>query len=244
MHTKQAIALDANLTEASFQLAKFHMAANSPGPALQALRNAIEQVPAYVIKAAADGDFRPHLDELNSFYEAVRKEVLSTLVPTVEQALSETVEWAETIREVAECAPTCDRWRESLRGHWGLLDLLTYRKLGFDRDRQAVGTARSRGLARMERERRAQAAAEEEGRRRLKAEEVRRAAVDKDRRKRLLKVFWGFMIPGSWLIGGFIGWTAAQLYFEDPGLKNLLGVALALLGAVVANNIPEYFLDK
>jgi tetratricopeptide (TPR) repeat protein len=73
-HTKQAIALDANLTEACFQLAKFHMAANSPGHALQALRNAIEQAPEYVVKAAADGDFRPHLEELNSFYKAVRKE--------------------------------------------------------------------------------------------------------------------------------------------------------------------------
>ena len=99
------------------------------------------------------------------------------LVPTVQQVLNETVEWAKTIREVAECAPECDRWRELLGGSWGLLELLRYRKDGFDQDKQRVANARRRGLARMASERRAKAAAEEDERKRLEAAEAARVAA-------------------------------------------------------------------
>src|SRR5438128_339369 len=111
------------------------MASDAPRVALPMLRKAIDQVPAYVVKAAADGDFQRHEEDLNSFCRALSLEVFSMLVPTVQQVLNETVEWAKTIREVAECAPECDRWRELLGGSWGLVELVRYRRGGSERDK-------------------------------------------------------------------------------------------------------------
>ena len=176
-HTEQAVALDATLTEALFQAAKIQMASGAPRLALPLLRKAIDQVPTYVVKAAADGDFRQHEKDVNSFCQAMRQEVFIALAPTVDQVLNETTEWAKTIREVAECAPICDRWRELLEGSWGLLELLLYRRDGFQLDRQSIDSARLRGLARMDRERQAEAAKEQAKAAKEQAEAHQRAYV-------------------------------------------------------------------
>jgi tetratricopeptide (TPR) repeat protein len=243
-HTEQAIALDANLTEALFQAAKIQMASGAPRRALSVLRKAIDQVPTYVVKAAADGDFRRHEEDLNSFYKAVRQEVFTALAPMVEQVLNETVEWAKTIREVAECAP-CDRWRELLGGSWGLLELLRYRKDGFDRDRHSVANARLRGLARMDSERRAKAAAEEDERKRLEAAEAARVAAAEMREAAIGKGV-GYLVVGA-IVGAIVGFVAAILIgipvwivaglMSDSrtgeALANNVGIVVTVLGVAI-----------
>jgi tetratricopeptide (TPR) repeat protein len=191
-YTEQAIALDANLTEAYFQAAKILMAANEPERALPMLRKAIDQAPGYLVKAAADGDFRRHQERLDSFCMAVRQEIFSALATTVRQTLNETVEWARTIHEVAEYAPVFDRWRELQGGSWGLLVLANYRKDGFDLDRQSVANARLRGLARLEEERKT--AAEK----RVTIMAAERAAAEAAQHRKRERARGGALI-GSWI---------------------------------------------
>ena len=234
-HTEQAIALDANLTEALFQAAKIQMASGAPRLALPVLRKAIDQVPTYVVKAAADGDFRRHEEDLNSFYKGVRQEVFIALAPTVEQVLNETVEWAKTIREVAECAPMCDRWCELLGGSWGLLELLSYRKDGFDRDRQSVAGARLRGLARMDSERRAKAAAEEDERKRLEAAEAARVAAAEMRQAAIGKGV-GYSVLGA-IVGAIVGFVAALIIWIPVWTVAGLLMNDSLAGQALAENV-------
>lgn len=152
-HTELAISLDAKLTEAFFQAAKISMAAGKPGEALPVLRKAIDQSPGYILKAAADGDFKHHEGDLNGFFEAMRQESHNKLAPEVQTALSEAEEWAKDVREVAHCTEILDRWRNLLKGDWGLLDLLIFRHETFAHDRQQLRSAHSRGRERIQKER-------------------------------------------------------------------------------------------
>jgi len=140
-HTEQAFALDNRLGEGFFQAAKIHMAANAPGQALPVLRKAIDLDSGYLVKAAADGDFRRHQGDLNRFLEAMRQEKLSALSPQLTQALKEAEGWPKTVQEDAECKHVLERWRGLLSGSWGLLDLLTYARGGLEKDVKAMSEA-------------------------------------------------------------------------------------------------------
>ena len=154
-HTDQAVALDEGLTEALFQAAKVRMAAGEPGEALPILRRAIDQAPAYVIKASADGDFQKHEGDLNDFLEAMRQEQLKALRPGVSESLAEAEKWARTFREVAACEDVTTRWKALLEGGWGLLELLKYSREGFKKDQEAISKAYRAGQDRLKREREA-----------------------------------------------------------------------------------------
>lgn len=221
-YTEQAISLDASLSEAFFQLAKFHMAAGEPGRALPALRTAMDQAPGYVVQAAADGDFQRHAAELNVFLERARDEVQATLTPRVAQALDETVEWAKTFGEVLD-SEVLDRWRELPRGSWGLLALLTYQRGGFDRDRGSVAYTRKHTTERI--------AAEKA----LAIREV--AALEGEiasERKALASVWkpvylWGSVLGGL-LVMGLIFQSLANA--KGSGFRHGLGVVVGSLGVI------------
>jgi len=148
-HTDQAVALYSDLTEALFQAAKIRMASNKPGEALRLLRQAIQQSPAYVVKASADGDFRRHEAELNTFLEAMRQEQLTVMKPGVSQWLGEAEDWAKSVPEVSQSSDVMERWRGVLEGYWGLLELLKYEREGLEKDRQMMVEARKRGEERI-----------------------------------------------------------------------------------------------
>jgi tetratricopeptide (TPR) repeat protein len=151
-YTNQAVALDPDLTEALFQGAKIWMAKDKPGEALPLLRQAIDQSPAYVVKASADGDFQRHEAELNDFLEAMRQEQLKVLQPQVRQKLTEAEEWAKTFSEVSECTEVLERWKGVLEGSWGLLELLKYGEEGLRKDHKTIIKAKKRGEERIARE--------------------------------------------------------------------------------------------
>jgi len=163
-YTNQAVALDPDLTEALFQGAKIWMAKDKPGEALPLLRQAIDQSPAYVVKASADGDFQRHEAELNDFLEAMRQEQLKVLQPQVRQKLTEAEEWAKTFSEVSECTEVLERWKGVLEGSWGLLELLKYGEEGLRKDHKTIIKAKKRGEERIAREK---AAAEKAAREEL-----------------------------------------------------------------------------
>jgi tetratricopeptide (TPR) repeat protein len=151
-HTEQAIALDAKLTEAFFQAAKISMAAGKPGEALLVLRKAIDQSFDYIVKAAADGDFKRYEDELNKFYLQLQNEQFEQLEPKAKMALFEAEEWAKTISEVAGQNKILASWKNLLNGSWGLLELMQYAKAGFDKDRQIIRDSYNKGLERLKSE--------------------------------------------------------------------------------------------
>lgn len=151
-YTNQAVALDPDLTEALFQGAKIWMAKDKPGEALPLLRQAIDQSPAYVVKASADGDFQRHEAELNDFLEAMRQEQLKVLQPQVRQKLTEAEEWAKTFSEVSECTEVLERWKGVLEGSWGLLELLKYGEEVLRKDHKTIIKAKKRGEERIARE--------------------------------------------------------------------------------------------
>lgn len=155
-HTNQAVALDPDLTEALFQGAKIRMASGKPGEALPLLRQAIDQSPAYVVKASADGDFQRHEAELNDFLEAMRQEQLNVLQPQVRQKLTEAEEWAKTFSEVSECTEVLERWKGVLEGSWGLLELLKYGEEGLRKDHKTIIKAKKRGEERVDQEKKAE----------------------------------------------------------------------------------------
>ncbi len=163
-HTNQAVALDPELTEALFQGAKIWMAKDKPGEALPLLRQAIDQAPAYVVKASADGDFQRHEAELNDFLEAMRQEQLKVLQPQVRQMLTEAEEWAKTFPEVSECTEVLERWKGVLEGSWGLLELLKYGEEVLRKDHKTIIKAKKRGEERIAEEK---AAAEKAAREEL-----------------------------------------------------------------------------
>lgn len=154
-HTDQAVALDSDLTEALFQAAKVRMASGKPGEALPLLRQAIDQAPAYVVKASADGDFQRHEGDLNEFLEALRQEQLKVLAPRVRQWLGEAEDWAKSIREVSESTEVMERWKGLLGGSWGLLELLKYAREGLKKDHKVIVEARKKGEERIAREKEA-----------------------------------------------------------------------------------------
>ena len=72
-YTQQAISFDPKLGEAHFQLAKILMHINKPEQALIPLQTSIDLDRHYTIKAATDGDFKPHETQVNSLFEANRR---------------------------------------------------------------------------------------------------------------------------------------------------------------------------
>ena len=125
-NTKLAFTLDRKLTEALFQLAKITMAAGDPQKALPVLRKAIDRSHGYVLKAAADGDFRAYEKDLNEFLEALRLEAFNALTPKIWAALDTIEEWGKNVRSAEEKQQILEGWRSLLEGEWGLLDLLRY----------------------------------------------------------------------------------------------------------------------
>ncbi len=183
-HTNQAVALDPELTEALFQGAKIRMAKDKPGEALPLLRQAIDQSPAYVVKASADGDFQRHEAELNDFLEAMRQEQLKVLQPQVRQKLTEAEEWAKTFSEVSECTEVLERWKGVLEGSWGLLELLKYGEEELRRDHKTIIKAKKRGEERVDQEKEA----EEKRIAREKAAAEKAAREELERKRNTLQV--------------------------------------------------------
>ncbi len=183
-HTNQAMALNPELTEALFQGAKIWMAKDKPGEALPLLRQAIDQSPAYVVKASADGDFQRHEAELNDFLEAMRQEQLKVLQPQVRQKLTEAEEWAKTFSEVSECTEVLERWKGVLEGSWGLLELLKYGEEELRRDHKTIIKAKKRGEERVDQEKEA----EEKRIAREKAAAEKAAREELERKRNTLQV--------------------------------------------------------
>lgn len=82
-HTEQAISLYPDLAEAHFQLAKIAMHCNKSTKALPYLKNAIDLDRGYAIKCAADDDFRPYEESVNSLlkelYQNIQKKAGNAL---------------------------------------------------------------------------------------------------------------------------------------------------------------------
>jgi tetratricopeptide (TPR) repeat protein len=72
--TEEALSLSPALAEAHFQLAKLRMHVGEPDHALLPLRRAIELDRGYSIKAAADGDFKPHEVKVQALLNTLRHE--------------------------------------------------------------------------------------------------------------------------------------------------------------------------
>ena len=66
-HTQSAWKLDPGLGEAIFQKSKFEMALGKPDLALESLKRAVEFGAVYLVKAACDGDFHRHQEQLDQF---------------------------------------------------------------------------------------------------------------------------------------------------------------------------------
>ncbi|MHB1094758.1 MAG: tetratricopeptide repeat protein [Gemmatimonadaceae bacterium] len=73
-HTEAAIEVAPASAEALFQLAKIRMNLNRPDAAQVPLRRACILDPRYALKAAVDGDFQHHLNELNDVLRTLRDE--------------------------------------------------------------------------------------------------------------------------------------------------------------------------
>ena len=139
-HAEAAYALDTNLTEASFQTAKAHMALGAPDRALPVLRRAIDGDVAFALRAAEDPDHRRHEDRLNAFFEALKQEKLRELTPRAKAVVDRHVaplakskglvasEAAVRLRSLADGSAT----------RWTLLDLLDYGASGLAADEAAL----------------------------------------------------------------------------------------------------------
>lgn len=139
-----------------------------------------------------------------------------------------------TLRSGATRCPMCH----------GQVDAEYWREV---RTREQAEVARQKALAE---------AAAEEARRTAPAREAaaraehaarERAAVEaaaRAKQRAAQKVFWGLMIPVSWFVGGYAGWAAAHLWFDSGILKVLLGLVFAGVGAIVAQGVPYYLMDK
>ena len=86
-HTEQAMVLHPEMGEAFFQASKVQMALDKVDRAFPLLAEAIELDGFFALKAAGDGDFRPHDAKLRSFIEALRKEKHSQFVLNAKAAL-------------------------------------------------------------------------------------------------------------------------------------------------------------
>lgn len=93
--TEQAISVHPSLGEAFFQAAKVHMALGDVDEALPMLGRAIDLDRLYALKAAGDGDFQKHDNDLRAFLEALRAEKYRQSVPIAQAALEELKPWRE-----------------------------------------------------------------------------------------------------------------------------------------------------
>jgi formylglycine-generating enzyme required for sulfatase activity/tetratricopeptide (TPR) repeat protein len=94
-HTEQALAIMPDLGEALFQAAKVRMALGDVESALPLLDKAIDVDRLYMLKAAGDGDFQRHDEQLRGFLDAMRKEKYQQAVPRVRGALEKFRFWLE-----------------------------------------------------------------------------------------------------------------------------------------------------
>jgi len=88
-HTQAALALDASLAEAHFQLAKVQAHRGNPEAALTSLRNAIILDRGYTVKACTDGDFIRYQSQVDAFLENLRKEAVEAAQRTFASIESE-----------------------------------------------------------------------------------------------------------------------------------------------------------
>jgi len=94
-YTEQALLLHPKLGEALFQAAKVRMALGEVDKALPVLAKALELDPLYALKAAGDGDFQKHDEQLRDFLDALRQEKYRQALPKVREALEKTKFWRE-----------------------------------------------------------------------------------------------------------------------------------------------------
>jgi tetratricopeptide (TPR) repeat protein len=100
-HTEQAMAINPKLGEAFFQAAKVRMALGDVDKALPVLAKAIDLDRFYALKAAADGDFRPHDKELRDFLEAIKTEKFRQLESSVRSVLERYEFWLKNDPQTA-----------------------------------------------------------------------------------------------------------------------------------------------
>lgn len=94
-HTEQALLLHPKLGEALFQAAKVRMALGEVDKALPVLAKAIELDRFFALKAAGDGDFQKHDNQLRDFLDALRQEKYPQVVPQVHAALDKIKFWRD-----------------------------------------------------------------------------------------------------------------------------------------------------
>ncbi len=105
--------------------------------------------------------------------------------------------------------------------------------------RNALAEAAAAEARRTAPAREAAARAEQVARERATAE-----AAAKAQQSAALKIFWGLMIPVSWFVGGWAGWALAHVWFDNGFLQVVLGLVFGGIGAIVAQGIPYYLMDK
>ncbi len=86
-YTSRAVALNPQLAEAHFQLAKIQMHVDNPEDALPPLRRAIELDPEYSIKAAAEDDFKRENGDLKREVDGLLQTLLQEQRAAAEGAL-------------------------------------------------------------------------------------------------------------------------------------------------------------
>jgi formylglycine-generating enzyme required for sulfatase activity/tetratricopeptide (TPR) repeat protein len=142
-HTEEAVALDPQLGEALFQVAKFQMALGNPDAALPVLAKASEFGGLYIAKAAADGDFKKHDSKLAAFLRALRDEK-ARQVFNVARPIAEKI--ARLMKECPELAKNeiAQRLVGLVLGasSAALVDLAEYLVNGLQRDVEALKSLR------------------------------------------------------------------------------------------------------
>ncbi|MEM4402589.1 MAG: hypothetical protein QW376_08960 [Candidatus Caldarchaeum sp.] len=253
-HTKQAITIRRKLGEAYFQAAKVYMALNEVNNALPALGRAVSLDADYVLKAAADGDFQRHEDELRQFFKALQQETYQKCASLVQQALEEVRFWLENSSEAISdkrVQKTVQRLKTFIAEgeKWPLLDLLAWERRQMNEWITKLLDARpwwwksaeslAEYQAALEAElakRRAEVAAKKEQQAQLLAEQRER-----ERQKQVEKQ--GAVI-GFGLVYGLLGYivvwmgaSVAQIIYReiDPQVFGFLGAFIGfVLGAIAA----------
>jgi hypothetical protein len=138
-YTQKALELEPDLGEALFQLAKFQMSLGRPADGLSALRRAAEREPLFLAKAAADGDFQRHGDELNRFLENLRQEIIQQLQRELEPialAIHALHDDAPTLKSHASAARVIDYALNP--GSKSIVELIDYKNLKYNKDRETL----------------------------------------------------------------------------------------------------------
>ena len=95
-HTEEAIKLLPNMGEALFQAAKILMAKGEADKSIAFLRRVVYEDPNYLIKAASDGDFQNHNNELLGLVGTLRQEAhaeAEKAIAPVQSIVNEMEEW-------------------------------------------------------------------------------------------------------------------------------------------------------